>query len=29
MGIFGASGVLGPVLDLLVGVFAAQAKGWR
>jgi multidrug resistance protein len=29
MGIFGASGVLGPVLGPLVGGFAAQAKGWR
>lgn len=29
IGIFGASGVLGPVLGPLVGGFAAQAKGWR
>ncbi|RDW74892.1 caffeine resistance protein [Coleophoma cylindrospora] len=27
--IFGACGVLGPVLGPLVGGFAAQAKGWR
>ncbi|EED14917.1 caffeine resistance protein, putative [Talaromyces stipitatus ATCC 10500] len=29
IGIYGASGVLGPVLGPLVGGFAAQAKGWR
>ncbi|KAF2462021.1 major facilitator superfamily domain-containing protein [Lineolata rhizophorae] len=29
MGIFGGSGVLGPVIGPLVGGFAAQAKGWR
>jgi DHA1 family multidrug resistance protein-like MFS transporter len=29
IGIFGAAGVLGPVLGPLVGGFAAQAKGWR
>ena len=29
IGIFGASGVLGPVLGPLVGGFAAQAEGWR
>jgi DHA1 family multidrug resistance protein-like MFS transporter len=27
--IFGACGVLGPVLGPLVGGFAAQAEGWR
>lgn len=29
IGIYGASGVLGPVLGPLVGGFAAQANGWR
>jgi len=29
IGIFGACGVLGPVLGPLVGGFAAQANGWR
>jgi DHA1 family multidrug resistance protein-like MFS transporter len=29
IGVFGASGVLGPVLGPLVGGFAAEAKGWR
>ncbi|KAF7561805.1 hypothetical protein G7046_g2351 [Stylonectria norvegica] len=29
IGIFGASGVLGPVMGPLVGGFAAEAKGWR
>ncbi|KAE9372880.1 MFS general substrate transporter [Stipitochalara longipes BDJ] len=29
IGIFGACGVLGPVLGPLVGGFAAQAEGWR
>ena len=29
IGIFGACGILGPVLGPLIGGFAAQAKGWR
>ena len=29
IGIFGACGILGPVLGPLVGGFAAEAKGWR